>query len=142
MAKVHKTIQEARKHLGESTTLIPSRYEESTSKATWEEPASSPQAEENYIAGVQEAISAGTRVSGIHAAGDSKYRNGCKTKGKPVIAKRITDALGEYEAQFAPVLAAMNSAADSAPARTRDPMSNIDNRLKPVVNAAIAAKKR
>ena len=94
MAKVHKTIQEARKHLGESTTLIPSRYEESTSKATWEEPASSPQAEENYIA------------------------------------------------QFAPVLAAMNSAADSAPARTRDPMSNIDNRLKPVVNAAIAAKKR
>ena len=141
MPKVHKTVDEAAKHLGESVAVIPGRYKEATSKASWEEPASSAQAESNYSAGVAEAIAEGRRVSGIHEAGDTKYRKGCAEKGAGVIGTRITAALSTYRSEFAPILGAMNAASDAAPPRTRDPMTNIDQRLKPVVAAAIAAKK-
>lgn len=141
MPKVHKTIDEAAKHLGESVSVIPGRYKEATGKASWEDPASSPQAEANYSAGVSEAIAEGRRVTGIHAAGDTKYRKGCAEKGAPVIGGRITAALSTYRTEFSPILGAMNAASDAAPPRTRDPMANIDARLKPVVAAAIAAKK-
>ena len=141
MPKVHKTIDEAAKHLGESVSVIPGRYKEATSKAEWEEPASSPQAETNWAAGLAEAQAAGSRPEGIHRAGNTGYRKGCAEKGAPVIGTRITAALGTYRTEFSPILSAMNSAADAAPARTRDPMANIDARLKPVVAAAIAAKK-
>lgn len=141
MAKVHKTVDEAAKHLGESVSVIPGRYKEATGKAEWEEPASSEQSEVNYGAGVAEAVAEGRRVSGIHKAGNTKYRKGCADKGAGVIATRITASLGLYRTEFAPILGAMNAASDAAPARTRDPMANIDQRLKPVVAAAIAAKK-
>jgi len=141
MSKVHKTVDEAAKHLGESVSVIPGRYKEATAKAAWEEPASSPQSELNYSAGVSEAIAEGRRVSGIHRAGDTKYRKGCAEKGAGVIGTRITAALGIYRTEFSPILGAMNAASDAAPPRTRDPMANIDARLKPVVAAAIAAKK-
>jgi len=138
---VHKTIDEAAKHLGEAVGVIPMRYKEATAKASWEGPASSPEAEANYSAGVSEAIAAGRRVSGIHRAGDAKYKKGCAEKGAGVIGSRITASLGIYRSEFAPILSAMTSAADAAPPRTRDAMANIDARLKPVVAAAIAAKK-
>lgn len=142
MPKVHRTIQEARKHLGEAAPSIGPRYKESTAKADWEGPSSTPESEANYQAGVAESIAGDKRRAGIRAAGDAKFRKGCSEKGAPVIGKRITDALGDYEREFGPVLGAMNSAADAAPPRTRDPMANIDARLKPVVQAAIDAKRR
>ena len=142
MPKVHKSIGEARKHLGESVSVIPTRYKEATARAEWATPAASPAAEANYAAGVAEAVAAGRRAARISAVGDAKYRKGCTEKGAPVIGTRITAALGDYEREMAPILSAMCSAADAAPPRTRDPMANIDARLKPVVAAAIAAKRR
>lgn len=142
MAKVHKTVGEARKHLGESVGVIGPRYKEATGKADWAGPAASPEAAANYSAGIAEAIAEGRRERMITEVGDAKYRKGCGEKGAPIIGSRITAALPEYEREFAPILSAMNSAADAAPARTRDPMTNIDSRLKPVVAAAVAAKRR
>lgn len=142
MAKVHKTIEEAGAHLDQSATLIPSRYAEATAKASWADAAGSAAAEANYSAGVTEAIAAGKRPAGIMRVGDTKWKKGCKEKGVAVIGGRIKAAIPFYKAQFGGVLSAMNAAADMAPARTRDPMANIDARLKPVVAAAIAAKVR
>jgi len=142
MSKVHKTIEEAGAHLGESVSAIPARYEIATSKATWEEPATSEQSERNFQDGISEAIAKDSRRVGIRAAGDVGYHKGCKEKGAKVIGTRIREAIPRYKANMGPILAAMNSAADSAPARTRDPMLNIEQRLKPVVTAAIAAKRK
>lgn len=132
----HKTIAEAKKHLGESVALIPARYKEATSKAEWATKASSTEAEANYGAGVAEAVAAGSRVKGIEKVGDTKYRKGCVDKGAPVIGTRITAALEDYGREFSPILSAMNAAEEAAPARTRDFRTNVNNRLIPVVEAA------
>jgi hypothetical protein len=136
VAKVHKTIGEARDNLRQAASQIPTRYKTSTARANWAEPAASEQAETNYQSGVQEAISQGKRVKGIQDAGDQKYRQGCADKGAAVIGERITKALPIYERNFSPVLSAMNNAADSAPPRTRDFRTNVTNRLLPVIEAA------
>lgn len=139
MGKVHKTIEDAAKHLQESAAVIPGRYKESTAKATWAEPAASDQATTNYNAGIAESEAKGLRVSGIREAGDAGYRKGCADKGAAVIGTRITAAIPQYRTKFSPVLQAMNSASDAAPAKTRDFMTNINNRLIPVVKAAKGA---
>lgn len=136
MPKVHKTIGDARKHLGEAASLIPGRYKEATAKAEWASAASSAAAKANYEAGLAEAIAAGRRETGISAVGDAKYRKGCTEKGAAVIGTRITAALADYEREFAPVLSAMSGAADGAPPRTRDFRANVTNRLLPVIEAA------
>ena len=141
MAKVHRTIQQAKDNLKSAAPMIPARYKEAVSKAEWEGPASSPQSEANYQGGVADAIAKGSRIAGIHRAGNAGYRLGASTKGAAVIGTRIAEAIEKYGAAFAPVLGAMNAASDAAPPRTRDPMTNIEQRLKPVVMAAIAAKK-
>lgn len=136
---VHKTIEQARQNLSDATAKIPARYIASVQKAEWVGPASSSQAEANYQAGVQDAISKKTRVAGIQKVGNQGWRDGAVTKGAAVIAMRITNALPKYVTNFSPILSAMNSAADAAPAPTRDAMQNIETRLKPVVLAAKAA---
>jgi len=141
MAKVHRTIQDAKDNLKAAAPNIPARYKSAVSKADWEAPTSSSQSEENYQAGVADAIAKGTRVAGIHRAGNAGWRTNAMDKGGAVIGTRIAAAIEKYGAAFAPVLSAMNSAADAVPPKTRDPMQNIELRLKPVVLAAIAAKK-
>lgn len=142
MPRVHKTISEAKAHLGQATAVIPERYKAATGKASWETPSVSDQAEANYQAGLAEASAAGRRQAGIAEAGDAKYRKGCAEKGAGVIATRITAALGDYERGFSPVLSAMNAASDAAPPKTRDWRTNVTNRLFPVVEAAKGAAKR
>lgn len=141
MAKVHRTIQEAKDNLKTSTSIIPARYKAGVSKANWEAPATTDQSEANYQGGVADAMAKDKRRSGIHKTGDTGWRTAAVDKGGAVIGTRIAAAIEKYGAGMAPVLSAMNAASDSAPARTRDAMQNIENRLKPVVNAAIAAKK-
>lgn len=138
---VHRTIQEAKDNLKQAAPNIPARYKAGVSKAEWEAPASSAQAETNYQGGVADAIAKGSRIAGIHRTGNAGYRTAAANKGGAVIGTRIAEAIEKYGQAFAPVLSAMNSAADAAPAPTRDAMTNIENRLKPVVMAAIAAKK-
>ena len=136
MPKVHKTIQESGQHLADASSTIGPRYAAATARADWEGPSSSREAESNYVDGVNEAITKGSRVAGIRNAGNQKYQKGCGEKGASVIGQRVKAARGEYESNFGPVLGAMNSAADAAPARTRDFRANINNRLVPVVEAA------
>ena len=136
MPKVHKTIENAARNLEQSIAVIPARYAESTGRAEWAAPAVSQQAEDNYQAGLAEATAKDLRRKNISAAGDTAYRKGCADKGSKVIGERIRGALGVYRQAFSPILTAMNTAADAAPAKTRDVLTNIQNRLVPVVQAA------
>ena len=136
MGKVHKTITEAGAHLAEAASTIGPRYKAATSRADWEGPSKSKEAESNYQEGISESIADNRRVKGIEKASNSKYQRGCAEKGSAVIGKRVADSRGEYESNFSPVLSAMTDASDRAPARTRDFRANITNRLVPVVEAA------
>ena len=140
MAKVHRTIQQATANLSAAAPNIGARYTTGVNAADWAGPAASDQAEANYAAGVQAAVTAKSRAAGVQKAGNSKWRNNSVAKGASVIGARIQASLSLYTTNFQPVLNAMNAAADAAPPRTLDPVANIANRLVPVVKAAIAAK--
>jgi len=136
MPHVHKTAGQAREHLSQAVANIPTRYKEAVAKADWEGPATSDESEDNYRAGLAEAQAADRRRAKIREAGNAKYQRGAAEKGAAVIGTRITAALADYERHFSPILAAMNSASDSAPPRTRDYRTNVTNRLIPVIEAA------
>jgi len=135
MAKVHKTVEQARSNLAAAAPTIGARYKEQTQKASWADPSTSAQAITNYNEGVQAAIASGSREANIRAVGDAKYRKGCAEKGAAVIGARVTAALPEYVKGITPTMSAAISASDSAPARTRDYTQNVSNRLLPVIAA-------
>ncbi len=142
MAKRHKTVEQARAHLEQSIAIIPARYKEGVSGADWQGPAGSEQSEANFGTAMSQAIAAKSRQAGVLAVTNAEWQRRAAEKGAPVIGERIRAALGVYAQRFGPVLNAMNSAADAAPPRTTDFLSNIQNRLVPVVAAAKLAAGR
>ena len=138
--KVHKTPAEAREHLRDSIPKIGQRYEASTQRASWAEAAASEEAENNFNAAMTIALSERKRQTRCRDAGDSVYREGCKLKGVPIIGSRITLALDKYMTNLAKVMTPVLAVVDSLPRRGLDAMANIDNRLKPTVQALIAKK--
>ena len=131
----HKTIDIATKHLEDSLSLIRGRYEDGVRIADWKTPAGSEAAEKNYADGVTKAVAAKSRQKGIAGTSNEDWKNGAM-EGASIIAERIRNALPDYTKGFAPILSAMNSAADAAPPRTTDFRANINNRLVKVVEAA------
>ena len=140
MAK-RKTISEASANLEAAIGYIPERYKAGVAGADWQTPASSDAAEANFATAMQAAIAAKSRQAGIRNTPNSVWQNGATTKGFNNIGQGIRNGLGAYRTNFAPVLDAMNNAAASAPARSTDWRTNINNRLIPVVQAAINAAK-
>jgi len=131
-----KTIQQAVENLRSVSTLIGPRYTMGINNADWQGPASSDQAEINYGVGVNAAIAAGTRRAGILGVSNQAWQTASVTKGAAVIGQRIVDALPKYQANFAPILTAMSTAAAALPPRTTSASQNVTNRLLPIIRAA------
>lgn len=131
-----KTIQQAMENLRQVAPLIGARYTQGIQGADWQGPASSDQAEQNYGAGVQRAISDGSRRNGILAVTNQAWQNAAISKGAAVIGARIVDALDKYSRNFGPILTAMNAEAATLPARTASAAQNVTNRLLPIIRAA------
>lgn len=132
----HKTIGEAKANLENAITYIPERYKTGVSKADWATPAASDEAESNFAAAIAKAIADGTRQKKIREVSNETWKGAAMDKGARNIGEGIRKGLPKYTAKMGPVLDAMNSAADSAPARTTDWRANINNRLIPVIEAA------
>jgi len=133
---VRKTVQTASANLEQSLANIPQRYTDGVKGADWQSKAGSEQAEQNFSSAMQKAIAQKRRQAGVQRVSNADWQNAAATKGGPIIAERIRGSLGKYQANFGPVLDAMNMAAERAPARTTDYRANINNRLVPVVEAA------
>lgn len=136
-----KTIAQAVENLRAvaSTQIIGQRYIAGVQGADWQGPASSPQTAQNWANGVQQAISDGRYASGIQRVSNADWRTAAEQKGGPVIAQRVLGAVQKYQQNFGPILSAMNNAAGGLPARTTSPSQNIQNRMVPVVRAAVEA---
>lgn len=137
-----RTIDQAVQNLEQSISLIPQRYEQGINRGKWMDAAASDQAEINYGQAIQKAVQAKSRQAGVRRVGDVAWRTGALNKGVSRIGPGLSEALPKYRENFGKVYTAILSAVNSLPARTIDPMQNIDRRLKPVVTAAMAAKVR
>lgn len=134
-----KTIQIAMDNLRSAAPLIGPKYTVGVQGADWQGPASSQQAEVNWQTGVQRAIADGSRLAGIQAVSNASWQQAAIAKGSAVIGQRIVDSLTKYQQNFGPILAAMNNAAAALPPRTTSASQNINNRMIPIVRAAVEA---
>ncbi|MEM2591607.1 MAG: hypothetical protein QXI60_03380 [Thermofilaceae archaeon] len=142
MARVPKSLDEARANFEAAIPVIPGRYEAGIRRSTWADAAASDAAEANFAARMQVVLAQKLRAAGIKRAGDAKWREGAVTKGTQRIGPGIQSALDDWQANFGKVYQAVLSTVRALPPRGVDPMQNIDRRLKPVVQAAVRARVR
>ena len=128
-----KSKEEARANFEASISYIPARYEAGVRKADWATPAGSEQAESNYAAGVQEAISKKTRQAGVRKVSNTDWQNAAVTKGRPIIGERIRGALTKWATNWGPIYDGVVSKVSTLPPKTTDFRANINSRLVPVV---------
>lgn len=132
---VMKTKEEARANFEAAIAYIPARYEAGVKKADWAGPAGSEQAEANYAAAVQNAISKKSRQAGVRSVPNAEWQNAAATKGAPIIGGRIRAALGKWLSEWGPQYDQVRSTVDGLPPKTVDYIANINNRLVPTVAA-------
>lgn len=132
---VHKTRAEAKENLEAAIAYIPDRYIAGVKKADWLGPAGSDQAERNYADGISKAVTNKSRQKGVKKVSNTEWQDAAANKGGPIIGERIRGALDKYDANFGPMLEAVNSKVDTLPPRTVDWRNNISKRLIPTVEA-------
>ena len=110
-------------------------------QADWANAVRDPQAQTNWAAGVQKAAAEQAYSKGVNRVSNEEWRRMAASKGAASIGQGMSLGADKYARRFSPILSAMNDAAKSLPARSTDANSNIDNRLKPVVAAAIEASR-
>jgi len=137
-----RTLDQAVTNLEQSISLIPQRYEQGINRGKWADAAASDQAETNFNQAMSKALQAKSRQTGVRRVGDTVWRAGALNKGVSRIGPGLSDALPKYRENFGKVYTAILSAQAGLPARTIDPIQNIDRRLKPIVAAAVAARIR
>lgn len=114
-----------------------SRYKEAIPGIAWQ--AAAVDGQELYEAQMRDSEVLARRAKNIAKVSDSAFQSAMEKKGAPVIASRMTEAADKQASNFAPYKSAIEAV--SLPDRTADPMTNIDQRLKPIVSALVAKKK-
>ena len=105
----------------------------------WQAKATSAEAEANYAAGVQDAVSSGRRAKSLASVSNSEWQSRSVTKGAPALAAGIGVSGAKWGKGVNPYLAALGSL--GLPPKTTDGMTNLQNRAGAVVAAMIAQKK-
>jgi hypothetical protein len=134
-----KSLETIKKNFEAGATVAPSRYVDGVKAASWKDAASSPEAEALYAAKVSEAVATGRRAAAIEKVSDSTWRDSAVKKGGARIGEGMRAAVDKQASNFAPFRSALEAV--SLPARSADAMSNVDNRVKPIVAALVAKKK-
>jgi len=97
-------------------------------------------AEELYKQKLQESMADGRRARNLAKVSDEQWRAAAREKGASRIGPGMTAAKGKFRAGISDVLSTIQGV--SIAPRSADPMANIDNRVKPIVAALAAMKKK
>lgn len=135
MVKV-KSIADAKANYEASAALVPTRYEQGVRGADWQGPAVAGQG--LYVTQMSDPAVLARRRSGIERVSNSSWENDTITKGKGIIAGRMTAASGKWATNWAPFGAVIE--AITLPPRVADGLQNLINRAGPIVQALQAKK--
>ena len=105
----------------------------------WAEKASSTEAEELYAAKIAEAVAAKRRQKAVSAVSNSEWQGRAANIGASRIGAGMSANADKRTRNFEPYRSAIEGV--SLPARTADPMANVDARVKPIVSALVETKK-
>jgi len=130
---VVKSKDEARANFEAAIAYIPARYRAGVSKADWATAAGSDQAEANFAASMQRAISEKKRQAKVREVSNSEWQKAAVEKGAPIIGDRIRAALDKWARKWGPIYDSVVSKLGELPPKTTDFRANINNRLVPIV---------
>jgi len=139
MVKVKDTTTAKANYAGSSSEAV-RRWKQEIPKAEWKAASLSAGAVDLHRVKTIEALDAGRREKGIEAVSDAEWRSRTLSKGGSTMASAMNQSADKWAAKTQPYLDAMKSV--DLPAKTADPMQNIDNRQKPVVQALVDTKKQ
>jgi hypothetical protein len=142
LARIPRSIDEARANLEASISVIPERYRTAVERAEFVKYAASDAAEKNWADKVSMAIQAKSRQAGVRRAGDAAWKAGALNKGVARIGEGLRQGLDKWHQNFSKPYAAVVSVVQGLPPKGIDPIANIDARAKPVVRAFVQNKVR
>jgi len=102
--------------------------------------AKSDQAEKNFADQMSKAVAGKYRQKALGRLTEQDLNSGMIAKGASAYRTGTAAAKDDWAAEVEPHLATLDNL--KLPARTTDPMQNIDNRVKGVAKALIETKKR
>ncbi len=139
MVKIKSSAEIAAKWDG-AIGRVPAGYKSGISGTTdWAEKASSNEAESLYAEKIAESVAAKRRQKAVSAVSNEEWKKMALDKGVRNIGAGMTAAKAKRTANFEPYRSAIEGV--SLPARSADPMANIDARVKPIVSALVETKK-
>jgi len=100
--------------------------------------ARSETAETNYRTKMEVVLSSKLRQKGLAGVTDADIK--AAVTSPSVYSTPAQNKSAKFAKKFAPYVSVINSAVASLPARTADPDTNIDNRVKPIARALHAKK--
>ena len=116
-----------------STSAVPAKYGAGIARTNnWKESAIAGQGLYEEQMRRPEVLS--RRTAGLNRVSDAEWKQKASTLGVQRIAAGMQEGAERQAANYEPVAQALRSL--TLPERTSDPMQNIDNRVKAVVNAA------
>lgn len=90
-----------------------------------------------YVTAMQNQNVLARRLKGLGKVSDAEWRNAALLKGVSRIGPGMEAGASKQAAGYEPIRVALEQV--TLTARTSDPMQNIDNRVKPIVQAAMNA---
>ena len=119
---------------------VPGAYKTGVMATTdWQEKASSNEAENLWKEKIAEAAAANRRQKAVSAVSNAEWQGKAANVGAARIGAGMTANADKRTRKFEPYRAAIEGV--SLPARTADPMANVDARVKPIVGALVETKK-
>jgi hypothetical protein len=110
---------------------VPTAYTQGVQGADWQSAATAGQG--LYVARMQDPSVLARRNSGISKVSDATWRSNAVSKGAARIAQGMAASKDKFQTGMAKNLATISGV--TLAARTTDPMSNIDGRVKPIAKA-------
>jgi len=135
MVKV-KSIDKAKRNYKQAASTAAARYKDSIADVDWKGPAL--EAQSLYEEQMSNPAVLARRATGIEKTTNEAMKAAMLAKGAPVIGSRMAAADGDWGAGWSPYKSALEAV--DLPAKTGDAMTNIDQRLKPIVAAMVAKK--
>jgi len=139
MVKI-KSAAEIDKRYKDAISRVPANYKAGVQATThWQERAASPEAEELWKAKIAEAAAASRRQKAVSQVSNSEWQQKAANIGATRIGAGMSAGADKRTRNFEPYRSAIEGT--NLPARSVDPMANIDNRVKGIVKALVDTKK-
>ena len=122
----------------QSIGAVPQKYQQGIQSTNgWKEAAIAGQP--LYEERMRDPEILGKRARALEKTNEAEWKNRAATVGASRIAQGMTANAAKQAANYEPIAQALRAV--NLPARSADPMQNIDARVKPIVQAAVNASR-